>query len=69
MLFLPFQLRFFLDTSGEEYARRYLTSIPCIGDEVRFNGQYYKITYRLYIYDEEETYGDRSIVSLLMTSV
>lgn len=27
--------------------------VPCVGDEVRFNGVAYKITYRIWIYDEK----------------
>ena len=37
----------------QKYAIRYSDHVPQIGDEVRFKGVAYKVTYRIFIYDEE----------------
>lgn len=34
-------------------ARRYLLFLPSIGDEVRFDGVAYRVTHRIFTYDEE----------------
>lgn len=54
-------LRFYL--RGKEFARRMSFQIPAVGDEIRFNNVIYKITQRVFIYDEESQYGNRCVVA------
>lgn len=60
----------FIEEEGGLFARRLVTTVPRVGDELRFTGdRYFKVTLVVWVYDEPDCSYERVNVGMVPTEL